>query len=54
MSEDACVRCRFFQPHNDDGVCRRFPPVRHEAAEHVGFPLCRPDGWCGEFKPQGA
>ena len=48
----ACAKCRYWeQVHDEDtirlGTCRRLPP------SYEGWPMTRPEDWCGEFAAGG-
>ena len=51
----SCQTCRYQEPgpaHAGEGLmyCRRFPPT--PGRDH-GWPLVRPDEWCGEYWREG-
>lgn len=58
---ERCETCRFWEPYNDFGYCRRFPPVNlavnrdnYHESDHppleAAQPATEPDDWCGEWK----
>ena len=69
MNVERCSRCKFwtqeemyFSAMEQDGMCRRFPPVKDtdnepprdswawQDAAFWCFPVTAENGWCGEFK----
>jgi hypothetical protein len=52
--DENCGNCRFLRQGPSYFRCCRYPPVAnpmHAAESATGFPIVRPDDWCGEFKP---
>lgn len=54
---EICDNCVFWLPPEDiapnmdeEGECRRFPPVRKNSNGHGEWPETYPDEWCGEFR----
>jgi len=49
---DYCVDCVYYK--RETGRCLRYPPAFNgedkNGEPYYGWPLVRPDHWCGEFK----
>jgi hypothetical protein len=49
-----CKTCVFFvfEPQNDVGECRRYPPanIATENTLTYEFSITEPEFWCGEYK----
>ena len=52
--ESGCGGCEYFtgEPRNQDGVCRRYPPVaiNEDGTCYFTFPSVDVVDWCGEFR----
>jgi hypothetical protein len=54
--DESCGNCRFIRQGPTYLRCCRFPPISNPTlptndGSATGFPIVRPDNWCGEFKP---
>jgi len=50
-----CKDCKFWQPEDSDGICRRYPatPIIVESSSkqyNIISPRTKPDEFCGEFQ----
>jgi hypothetical protein len=56
IDRENCGLCKFFlkNPDDDNGYCRRFPPMPVADEEGIAsvFAVTDTSDWCGEFRPK--